>query len=68
MTYETKGELPIIPFELQEGWEAWLEKNHEEAAGLWLKLAKKGSAINSVTYAEAVDSALCYGWISYLAG
>ena len=63
MTFETKAELPVIPFKSQEDWEKWLEKNHEDAAGLWLKLAKKDSAINSVTYAEAVDGVLCYGWI-----
>ncbi len=63
MTYEIKAEMPVVLFKSQEDWAAWLEDNHEDAAGLWLKLAKKGSAINSVTYAEAVDSALCYGWI-----
>jgi len=63
MTYETKGELPIIPFKSQADWEAWLEENHGQTAGLWLKLAKKGSSTASITYAEAVDSGLCYGWI-----
>jgi uncharacterized protein YdeI (YjbR/CyaY-like superfamily) len=63
MAFETKAELPVIPFKSQADWEAWLEENHEDAAGLWLKFAKKGSSTNSVTYAEAVDSALCYGWI-----
>jgi uncharacterized protein YdeI (YjbR/CyaY-like superfamily) len=40
-----------------------LEKNHRNASGLWLRLAKKGSGLRSVTYAEALEVALCYGWI-----
>ena len=44
-------------------WEAWLEKNHRNSPGLWLRLAKKGSSLRSVTYAEALEIALCYGWI-----
>jgi uncharacterized protein YdeI (YjbR/CyaY-like superfamily) len=41
----------------------WLEKNHGKSKGLWLRIAKKGSGRKSVTYPEALDSALCYGWI-----
>jgi uncharacterized protein YdeI (YjbR/CyaY-like superfamily) len=41
----------------------WLAKNHDKSAGLWLKLAKKATGIPTVTYAEALDVALCYGWI-----
>jgi uncharacterized protein YdeI (YjbR/CyaY-like superfamily) len=55
--------LPIMPFETQQDWEAWLKEHHSEAAGVWLKLAKKGAGIASITYAEALESALCYGWI-----
>jgi uncharacterized protein YdeI (YjbR/CyaY-like superfamily) len=66
MTYETRGDLPIIPFESQEEWEQWLAENHDTAPGMWLKIAKKASKILSVTYPEAVDSALCYGWIDGL--
>jgi uncharacterized protein YdeI (YjbR/CyaY-like superfamily) len=44
-------------------WTAWLEKNHRKSEGLWLRLAKKGSAIKSLTYREALEVALCYGWI-----
>jgi uncharacterized protein YdeI (YjbR/CyaY-like superfamily) len=44
-------------------WERWLHEHHAEAPGVWLRLAKKSSGITSVTYAEAVDVALCYGWI-----
>lgn len=46
-----------------EAWEAWLEKNHRKLEGLWLRLAKKGSELQSVTYGEALEIALCYGWI-----
>ncbi|MDX1413248.1 MAG: YdeI/OmpD-associated family protein [Candidatus Promineifilaceae bacterium] len=66
MTHETRGDLPIIPFATQEEWEQWLENNHESAPGVWLKLAKKSSKIQSVSYAQAVESALCYGWIDGL--
>ncbi|HND48616.1 MAG TPA: YdeI/OmpD-associated family protein, partial [Anaerolineales bacterium] len=38
-------------------------KNHDKSAGLWLKIAKKATGISTVTYAEALDVALCYGWI-----
>ncbi len=44
-------------------WESWLADHHEETAGIWLKIAKKGSAKTTVTLVEALDVALCYGWI-----
>ncbi len=56
-------ELPIIPFPSVTEWEAWLEESHATAQGLWLKIAKKASGIETVTYAEAVEVALCFGWI-----
>ena len=56
-------ELPIIAFESQEAWEAWLEANHAGSNGLWVKIAKKDTGIPTVTYAEAVTAALCFGWI-----
>jgi uncharacterized protein YdeI (YjbR/CyaY-like superfamily) len=55
--------LPIISFVTQQGWEAWLEENHVDARGIWLKMTKKATGIPSVSYAEALESALCYGWI-----
>ncbi|HZD11640.1 MAG TPA: YdeI/OmpD-associated family protein [Candidatus Binatia bacterium] len=58
-----KKGLPILPFASRETWEAWLEANHETSDGLWLKLAKKNAGVDSVTYGQAVDGALCYGWI-----
>ena len=54
---------PVRSFATQAAWAAWLEKNHRSSEGLWLRLAKKGSSLRSVTYAEALEVALCYGWI-----
>lgn len=56
-------ELPILPFESKKEWADWLAKQHDKSTGVWLKLAKKATGIPSVTYAEALDVALCYGWI-----
>jgi uncharacterized protein YdeI (YjbR/CyaY-like superfamily) len=54
---------PVLSFESPEELEAWLDSNHASVDGVWLKFAKKGSGIRSVVYAEALDVALCYGWI-----
>jgi uncharacterized protein YdeI (YjbR/CyaY-like superfamily) len=54
---------PVIAFESQAAWEAWLAGNHAIASGVWIKIAKKASGIPTVTHAEALESALCYGWI-----
>jgi uncharacterized protein YdeI (YjbR/CyaY-like superfamily) len=59
----TKPDLPIVPFASREAWEAFLKGQHATSEGLWLKIAKKGSGIESVTYDQAVEVALCYGWI-----
>jgi uncharacterized protein YdeI (YjbR/CyaY-like superfamily) len=50
-------------FKDQAAWSAWLDKNHERSSGVWLRLAKKNSGLQSVTYVEALEAALCYGWI-----
>jgi uncharacterized protein YdeI (YjbR/CyaY-like superfamily) len=55
--------LPIIPFASPAEWENWLEENRSSSAGLWLKIAKKGSGLPTVAFGEAIDVALCYGWI-----
>jgi len=55
--------LSIELFEQQKDWTAWLKKNHGKSAGVWLRLAKKGAGQASVSYQEALESALCYGWI-----
>ncbi len=59
----SKTDLPVIPFSSPAAWEQWLEVNHAVTDGIWLQFYKKGSGISSVTYAEALDVALCYGWI-----
>ena len=56
-------DLPILSFASKKKWADWLARQHDKSSGVWLKLAKKGSEIPSVTYDEAVEVALCYGWI-----
>jgi uncharacterized protein YdeI (YjbR/CyaY-like superfamily) len=58
-----KLDQPVISFESGDAWEAWLAEHHAASPGLWLKFAKKGSGIATVSYSEALDVALCYGWI-----
>lgn len=55
--------VPPLSFEDQEAWRSWLRENHAKSSGVWLRLAKKGSDVRSVSYLEAVDVALCFGWI-----
>ena len=55
--------LPIIEFKTAETFETWLIKNHDNSNGLWLKIFKKESGKKTISYAEALDVALCYGWI-----
>ena len=56
-------ELPVLQFESEAAWTRWLEDHHQAAQGVWLKIAKKGSGQSTVSYQEAVNSALCFGWI-----
>jgi uncharacterized protein YdeI (YjbR/CyaY-like superfamily) len=60
---ETKSELPTLAFASQAKLLVWYAKNHDTSPGIWLKVAKKDSGIPSVTIVEALDVALCYGWI-----
>lgn len=60
---DEKSGLPVIPFASQKEWVAWLEAHHATAKGLWIKFAKKKSGVQTVVYLEAVETALCYGWI-----
>ena len=57
------SELPVISFASAAEWEAWLAEHHTQAPGLWLRFYKKASGRATITYREAVDGALCYGWI-----
>ena len=56
-------DLEIVAFESAEAFQAWLGENHAVSSGIWLKLRKKGSGIVALDYAQALDVALCYGWI-----
>jgi uncharacterized protein YdeI (YjbR/CyaY-like superfamily) len=58
-----KDGLAILPFESAEAWQIWLDAHHDDSPGVWLQIAKKASGIPTVTYAEALDVALCFGWI-----
>jgi uncharacterized protein YdeI (YjbR/CyaY-like superfamily) len=56
-------EFPVKLYKSKRDWAAWLDKNHRVSGGVWLRLAKKGSPLRSITYREALEVALCYGWI-----
>ena len=56
-------DLPVKPFKSQDAWEKWLAAHHTKSPGVWMQIAKKDSGIPSVNYQEALDVALCYGWI-----
>jgi uncharacterized protein YdeI (YjbR/CyaY-like superfamily) len=60
---ETRQNLPILSFPTQKEWEEWLAKHHLDSKGIWLKIAKKGTGTETIQYPEALDAALCYGWI-----
>jgi len=55
--------LPTKKFASAKAWYTWLAKNHDKSNGVWLMFAKKNADEQTVTYAEALDVALCYGWI-----
>ena len=59
----TKQELPTLQLADRAAWEDWLTTNHASSAGAWLKIAKRGSPQPSVTQAEAIEEAVCFGWI-----
>ncbi|HZD12066.1 MAG TPA: YdeI/OmpD-associated family protein [Candidatus Binatus sp.] len=58
-----KNDFEIIAFPSMEEWERWLGKTHASSRGVWLRFFKKGSGVASLSHAEALDAALCYGWI-----
>src|SRR3981081_3372794 len=60
---KAKRDLPVVAFKSQQPWDAWPASQSAQSKGLWLKLAKKASGITSVSKAEAIDTALCHGWI-----
>jgi uncharacterized protein YdeI (YjbR/CyaY-like superfamily) len=60
---KAKRDLPVVAFKSQQAWDSWLTSQSPDSKGLWLKLAKKSSGIASVSKPEAIDTALCHGWI-----
>ena len=62
----TNDDAPILPFTSRAEWAAWLEENHATHDAVWVKFAKKASGIPTVTYDEALEAALCFGWIDGL--
>src|SRR6266571_1504102 len=59
----TSGALPVIACTSRARWKAWLRKQHSTSPGVWLEIGRQGSGIDSVSYAEALEVALCFGWI-----
>lgn len=60
---DPKPDDPVLPFATSADFERWLAEHHAEATVVWIKYAKKGSGEPSITWTEAVDVALCHGWI-----
>jgi uncharacterized protein YdeI (YjbR/CyaY-like superfamily) len=58
-----RGASKILWFESAAEFRSWLKKNHADSNGIWLRIFKKDSGEKSISYAEALDQALCYGWI-----
>ena len=63
MSIMKSTELPTLPSANKKKWADWLARQHDKSTGVWLQIAKKDAGIPSVTYEEALDVALCYGWI-----
>lgn len=63
MTAKVKRDLLIVAFKSLQAWETWLAAQPAGSSGVWLKLAKKSATVASVSRQEAIDGALCYGWI-----
>jgi len=60
---KSSEELQIKGFATQQEWEAWLAEHYADPMGIWLKIAKKSTGVLSISYSEALEGALCYGWI-----
>jgi uncharacterized protein YdeI (YjbR/CyaY-like superfamily) len=55
--------LPVAHFKNQKAWKAWISKHYSVSDGVWLRLSKKSATLKSLSYQEALEVALCYGWI-----
>ena len=58
-----RDDLPVLEFGDQADWEAWLEVHHTRSPGAWVKIAKRGSGARTVSYPQALEAAICFGWI-----
>jgi uncharacterized protein YdeI (YjbR/CyaY-like superfamily) len=58
-----KPELEILRCDSEHDWHGWLESHHAGSPGVWLKIAKQGSGQNTASYAQALEVAICFGWI-----
>lgn len=56
-------DLPIIAFDSEREWQEWLEANHATSPGVWMKIAKKASGVQTASYPAVLDTAICFGWI-----
>jgi uncharacterized protein YdeI (YjbR/CyaY-like superfamily) len=66
MDQELHQGLPVLPFASKAAWARWLQRNHAKLEGLWIAFAKKGTGVASVSYEEAREVALVWGWIDGL--
>ena len=62
-TQKNGKEMQVVSFASSEEWREWIEEHHAKSNGVWLRLFKKNSGEKTVTYDEALEEALCYGWI-----
>jgi uncharacterized protein YdeI (YjbR/CyaY-like superfamily) len=63
---EQVPDLPVMELASAEAWDKWLAKHHASSPGVWLKIAKKGTGVATVTMPEVIETALCWGWIDGL--
>jgi uncharacterized protein YdeI (YjbR/CyaY-like superfamily) len=66
MLATTHKDLPVLFFATPTAWEKWLAANYSQPQGVWLRLSKKAATVKSLSYDQALDVALCYGWIDGL--
>jgi uncharacterized protein YdeI (YjbR/CyaY-like superfamily) len=63
---EQRPDLPVLELGSAKAWDAWLRKHHDSSDGVWLKIAKRGTGVETVTMPEVIEVALCWGWIDGL--
>ena len=57
------NEYPLLPVDTRKAWSQWLRRNHKSSEGAWLRFFRKNSGLQDLTYEQALEEALCYGWI-----